>query len=54
MEGYDRKRCTDGEAQEFFELTPAGLEDVIRDARAFLTEDVPRQKEADRLATTSS
>lgn len=48
------KRCVDGEAREFFAVQPAELEDAIRDAREFLDEFVPKQREADRLAKEES
>ena len=48
------KRCVDGEAREFFAVEPAELRDAIRDAREFLDEFVPKQREADRLAKEES
>jgi hypothetical protein len=48
------KRCMDGEAREFFALPPAELEDAIRGAREYVTEVLPRRREAERLAKEES
>jgi len=48
------KRFLDGEAREFFALTASELADAIQDAREFLDEFVPKQREADRLAKEES
>jgi len=47
------KRCA-GDAREFFALAAADLQDAIREARDYLTDDLPRQKEAERLAKQDS
>jgi hypothetical protein len=48
------RRCTESGAREFFSLTTTELEEAIRDARRYLEEDLPKQKEADRLAEEES
>ncbi len=48
------KRSGEGEAREFFALTPPEMKDAVRDAREFLEEFVPKQREADRLAKEES
>ncbi len=48
------KRSAEGDAREFFAVTPAELNDAVRDAREFLEEFVPKQREADRLAKEES
>lgn len=43
------KRCTNGSAREFFELPPDELHAAIQDARDYLADDLPREKEAEKL-----
>jgi Meiotically up-regulated gene 113 len=43
------KRCA-GDAREFFTVSTAELEAAIRAVRQYLAEDLPRQKQAERLA----
>jgi Meiotically Up-regulated Gene 113 (MUG113) protein len=48
------KRSGEGDAREFFALTPTDVADALRDARDFLAEFVPKQQEAERLAREES
>jgi T5orf172 domain-containing protein len=49
-----RYRYAESTAEEVFALTPADVEKAMQDAQQFLEQDVPRQKEVDRLATAPS
>jgi Meiotically up-regulated gene 113 len=48
------RRSKDSDATEFFDLDPEELRDVIQDARAFLDDFIPKQREAERLANEES
>src|SRR5262249_7754164 len=48
------KRSSEGDAREFFALSTSEVQDSVRDAREFLAEFVPKQREAERLAKEES
>src|SRR5262249_347666 len=48
------KRSKEGEAHEFFALSTCEVLDALREAREFLEEFVPKQREAERLAKEAS
>ena len=48
------RRSGEGAAREFFSLSTAALSDALQDAREFLAEFVPKQREAERLAKEES
>jgi len=48
------KRITESDGTEWFRLTPDEIEAAIASARHYLATDVPRQREAERLAQVES
>jgi Meiotically up-regulated gene 113 len=48
------RRCKGSDATEFFELEPDELRAIIEDARAFLDDFIPKQREAERLGREES
>ena len=48
------KRAGEGEAREFFALSPSEVRDAIREARGYLAESVPKRRETERLARETS
>jgi hypothetical protein len=48
------RRSRESDATEFFELEPDELRAILEDARAFLDDFIPKQREAERLATEES